>query len=65
MTAVYTPASGDAISRTYEHSLYSTTIGNHSPPEGMEPVPNELSFDQIMEDMLLNFLSDLQKAGVL
>jgi hypothetical protein len=64
MTAVYTPAKGEAISRTYEHSLW-TTIGNHSAPEKMELVPKELAFNQIMEDLLLNFLSDLQKAGSL
>jgi len=64
MTAVYTPADGSPITKTYKHALH-TTFGAHSAPPGLEPVPRELAFDQIMEDMLLNFLSDLQKQGVI
>jgi len=64
MTAVYTPADGPPITKKYKHALHST-IGAHSAPVGMEPVPRELAFDQIMEDMLLNLLCDLQHEGAL
>ncbi len=64
MTAVYTPADGTPITKKYKHALHST-IGAHSAPAGMEPVPRELAFDQIMEDMLLNLLCDLQHEGAL
>jgi hypothetical protein len=64
MTAVYTPAGGIPITKIYKHAIHST-IGAHSAPPGMEPVPRELAFDQVMEDMLLNFLNDLQKEGAL
>lgn len=64
MTVVYTPAAGSPITKIYKHALH-TTIGVHSAPPNLEPVPRELAFDQVMQDMLLNFLSDLQKEGAL
>ena len=64
MTVVYTPVAGSPITKTYKHALH-TTIGVHSAPPNLEPVPRELAFDQVMQDMLLNFLSDLQKEGAL
>ena len=62
MTAIYTPAGGLPIKKIYKHAIYST-IGAHSAPAGMEPVSIEDAFDQVVEDMLLNFLRDLQKNG--
>jgi hypothetical protein len=62
MTAIYTPSGGAAVTRTYEHAIHST-IGLHSAPKGMEPVPLAEAFDQVIEDMVLNFLRDLQRDG--
>jgi hypothetical protein len=62
MTAIYTPTGGSPVTKTYKHAIH-TTIGVHSAPEGMEPVPSADAFDQVVEDMLLNFLRDLQKDG--
>jgi hypothetical protein len=64
MTATYTPAGGSPITKIYKHALHST-FGVHTAPPGMEQVPRELAFDQIMEDMLLNLFCDLQKEGAL
>lgn len=65
MTAEYTPANGKPlVSKTYEHAIHST-VGVHSAPAGLEPVAMEVAFDQIIEDMLLNFLRDLQKENLL
>jgi hypothetical protein len=62
MTVTYTPPGMQPISRQYKHAIHST-IGVHSAPEGMQPVPIGDAFDQVIEDMLLNFLRDLQKEG--
>jgi hypothetical protein len=64
MTVVYTQTDGNSITKTYKHAMH-TVFGAHSAPAGMEQVPRELAFGQIMEDMLLNFLSDLQKEAKL
>ena len=62
MTAIYTPVGGSPVTKTYKHAIHST-VGLHSAPKGMEPVPIADAFDQVVEDMLLNFLRDLQKDG--
>ena len=59
LTATYTPVNGNPVIRTYKHAIHST-IGAHSAPKGMEPVPLVDAFDQVVEEMLLNFLRDLQ-----
>jgi hypothetical protein len=64
MTATYTPPGASPITKTYRHGLH-TTIGLHSTPEGLIPVPAGNGFDVVLEDMLLNFLRDLQKEGSL
>ncbi|HEY5041459.1 MAG TPA: hypothetical protein VIK53_05595 [Verrucomicrobiae bacterium] len=64
MTAIYTPSGGLPIKKIYKHAIFST-IGAHSAPKGMEPVSISDAFDQVVEDMLLNFLRDLQESGSL
>lgn len=64
MTATYSPPAGASVTKTYKHALHST-VGLHSAPKGMEPVPMADAFDQVVEDMLLNFLRDLQKESIL
>jgi hypothetical protein len=64
MTIVYRPANGESISKQYRHAIH-TTIGAHSAPAGMEAVPPTDAFDQVVEEMLLNFIQGLQKEGKL
>lgn len=47
----------------YKHQLH-TTIGNKKGPEGVPPVTAAAGFATIVEQLLLNFLSDLYKEGV-
>lgn len=60
MIVTHTPPEGVPITRKYQHAIH-TTIGAHKPPPGMEPVPLADAFDQVVEEMLLNFLRDLQR----
>jgi len=64
MTVVYKAESGPSITKKYRHAIHST-LGAHKPPEGMTPLPLRDAFDKVLEDMLLNFLRDLQKEGSL
>ncbi len=59
MSVSYTSPSGTEINKQYNHAIHST-IGAHSTLENMEPLPLQQAFDQVVEDMLLNFLKDLQ-----
>jgi hypothetical protein len=65
MAAAYTPPEGGvSLVKNYKHELH-TTIGLQKAPAGLEPVNLAVAFDEILEDMLLNFLSDLQREKVL
>ncbi|MCG3174984.1 MAG: hypothetical protein GMKNLPBB_03318 [Myxococcota bacterium] len=64
MTATYTPLGGVPTTREYKHAIHST-VGMHSAPEGMVAVPLADAFDQVVEEMLLNYLRDLQSDRVL
>jgi hypothetical protein len=65
MAAAYTPPEeGISLVKNYKHALH-TTLGLQKAPAGLQPVNFAVAFDQILEDMLLNFLSDLQKEKVL
>jgi len=63
MTATYAPAGGSPVTRTYKHAIHHT-FGAHSALEGMELLPSgDAAFERVLEDMLLNFVRDLQKDG--
>jgi hypothetical protein len=64
MTATYTAPAGTPATKTYKHAIH-TTVGLKSAPAGMERVPLQVAFDQVVEDMLLNFLRDMQKENAL
>ena len=64
MRAVYTPAEGSPLTKNYKHAIHSI-VGLHSAPAGMEPVAIQVAFEQVVEDMLLNFLRDLQRENAL
>lgn len=47
-----------------KHALHST-IGLKDAPEGLEPMTPSAGFGKIVEQLLLNFISDIQKSGEL
>jgi hypothetical protein len=50
------------IEHKYNHALIST-VGLHSAPPGLTPVSPSDGFNQITDDVLLNFLKDVQAEG--
>src|SRR5215831_10009127 len=60
MSVSYTPVGGSPMCRKYKHAIH-TTIGALKAPSGMQPAPLADAFDQVVEDMLLNFLRDFQQ----
>lgn len=54
---------GDSVlERKYQHVIY-TTVGNASGPPGSPAVPLGTAFNQVIDDMVLNFLKDMQSEG--
>lgn len=48
----------------YKHALHST-VGVKKAPEGLEPMTASAAFGKIVEQLILNFLQDIQKSGEL
>ena len=59
----YNDAQGAAHDATFKHALVST-IGNAKGPEGQKPVSPITAFNQIVEDVVQNFVKKLQDEGV-
>lgn len=58
-------ANGKVLTRNdIKHALHST-IGNATPPLGLEPLSPEIGFGRVVEQMLLNALKDFQQSGEL
>lgn len=56
---------GKVIKRTdYKHAIH-TTVGRTSGPEGLEPMTTSAAFGKVVEQLLLNFLNDVQRSGEL
>lgn len=56
---------GKSIKRSgYKHAIH-TTVGNASGPQGVEAMSLSEAFSGVLEQMLLNFLKDLQQIGEL
>jgi hypothetical protein len=62
MTVTYMAPNGKKFTQTYKHELH-TLLGAGSQPPNTAPVPRELAFQQVAEDMMLNFLRDLENRG--
>lgn len=56
-TASYT-RDGVTTQTTVQHALH-TTIGNHSGPEGLQPVPAQQAVETVVTQMVLNALKQL------
>lgn len=56
---------GKVIKRTdYKHAIH-TTVGRTSGPEGAEPMTVSAAFGKVVEQLILNFLNDVQRSGEL
>lgn len=54
---------GKVIRRSgYKHALHST-VGNASGPQGLEPMTPSAAFGRVVEQLMLNFLKDIQQSG--
>jgi hypothetical protein len=54
---------GKVIKKTdYKHALHST-VGVKKAPEGLEPMTPSAAFGKIVEQLILNFLKDVQSSG--
>jgi hypothetical protein len=49
---------------SYKHAIH-TTVGNRSAPIPVEPVPLAEAFGKVVEDIILNFVRDMQQSGEL
>jgi hypothetical protein len=62
---VYVNNKGENFSKSYKHSLH-TTIGNEKTPfEGALPTTPAGGFGIVVEEVLLNFIADMQRDGKL
>jgi len=65
VTVEYTDKSGTSLIKNYKHALH-TTIGNEKAPfEGAIPTTPSDGFGTVVEQVLLNFVADMQKDGKL
>lgn len=61
----YTDASGVKKQKDYKHALH-TTIGNQAAPfPNVQPTTVDAGFDQLLQQVIVNFITDLQKEGLL
>ena len=65
ITIAFTDENGAVTSKDYKHALH-TTIGNEKAPiPGITPTTTEDGFATVIEQVLLNFITDMQKDGKL
>lgn len=61
----YTDAAGVKKQKDYKHALH-TTIGNQAAPfPNVQPTTVDGGFDQLLQQVIVNFITDLQKEGLL
>ncbi len=65
VTVEYTDKNGTSLTKNYKHALH-TTIGNEKAPfEGAIPTTPSDGFGTVVEQVLLNFVVEMQKDGKL
>ena len=55
---------GTSKSFAYKHAIH-TTVGNSPAPIPVEPVPLGDAFGKVVEDIILNFVREMQQSGEL
>ncbi len=61
-TVTYEKAGSERDVKVYRHAIH-TTVGNRSPPAGMVPMTPSEAFERVIEDLVLDWLGDLQAAA--
>lgn len=65
ITISYTDATGQAKQKTYKHALH-TTIGNQDAPfPNVAPTTVDAGFDVVLQQVIINFVKDMQDEGKL
>ena len=65
ITISFSDGKGTELTENYKHALH-TTIGNKGAPvEGVEPTTPSDGFGTVVEQVLLNFIKDMQSKGLL
>ncbi len=54
---------GNVVHKNYKHVIYAT-IGHKSAPLNVKPKHPADAFSQVVEDVMLNFIKDMQKQGL-
>lgn len=62
--ATFTRVGRPPIEKVYKHALLST-VGNAKGPEGLTPMSVTEAVDQVLQELVLNFILDLEKAEAL
>jgi hypothetical protein len=60
---VYNDGSGKEQKYTYQHAIH-TWLGRKKPQTDLEPTTPANAFSRVVEDIILNFIKDLQDAGL-
>ncbi len=55
---------GVKVRKAYRHSIISTIRGNKA-PYGLKPIAVDKAFDRVIDDVILLFLSDIEKMGLI
>lgn len=64
MTATLTVDGKIVRSDTYKHALH-TAVGNTTPPAGVEVTSPAAAFNKVIEQLVLDFLKEVQQSGAL
>jgi hypothetical protein len=64
-TITMTYAKGEIIKKEYKHALHTTVGAKSAPVENSQPTTPAAGFDKVMEDIMLNFISEMQAQQML
>jgi hypothetical protein len=59
-----TQSNGNVVHKTYKHAL-RTIVGRKAPPANVELTTPANAFSKVVEDLILNFIKDMQKQKLL
>lgn len=62
-TVSYIGKDGQPKSKKYQHALHSTIGNADAPIQGVAPMPLNDAFGKVIEQVLINFVADMQREG--
>jgi len=60
----YRDAGNQQYQTVYQHAIHST-VGNAASPAGLTPTTPDKAFGVVVEDVVLNFIQELQEKGII